>query len=87
MMLRMATIAERIKQFRGDRGLTQEAAARAADVSATTWRQWEYGRSKPSVDNLAPVACVLGVTPHDLLGWDDLAGSTDPAPVGGVANG
>lgn len=66
--------------------LTQQEAADAAGVSASTWRGWEAGRSVPRADALLRAAEALGVSPNDLFGWADRPGGSR-SPVGGVTNG
>lgn len=49
------------------RGLTQEAAARAAGLSRAAYRNLEAGLSEPRASTLVAVAKALGVSPADLL--------------------
>jgi len=59
--------AERIKQLRLARDLSQGDLAKGLHVAQTTVSQWESGR-KPSIDMLAQIADYFNVTTDYLLG-------------------
>ena len=56
-----------IRRARKQAGLSQEAAARAADVSLNTWGRWERGEIAISVERLRQVAGLLGTQAAALL--------------------
>lgn len=61
-------VAKRIKQARERRGLTQQALAEKAQLSAIYIRKLEAGeRESPSLGALERIAKVLGVKLVDLL--------------------
>ena len=70
-MADMSTIGGRIRHYRDITEMSQEAAAQAAGVSVTAWRQWEYGKTEPKARNIAPIARALGITPLELLDWEN----------------
>lgn len=59
--------AQRLKQYRKARGLTQQELAEALGVSNKSVSRWETG-GYPDVALLGPLAKALGVTVDDLLG-------------------
>lgn len=63
-------IAQRLKQWRDEKQLSQEDAARIAGVAQNTWSGWE--REPPnSLRALANLARVCGVSADYLLGVSD----------------
>ena len=54
--------AARLKRYRRERGLTQQALAEILGVSNSSVSRWESG-SYPDVPTLAALARVLGVDP------------------------
>ena len=71
MLPRMATtnVGRRLRALRLERGLTQEALARAARLDRITIISLEVGRHRrPALDSLMRLARALGTTPDDLLG-------------------
>lgn len=61
-------LQENIKQFRKDRGLTQEELAIRVNVVRQTVSKWEKGLSVPDADMLQRLSEVLEVTVSRLLG-------------------
>jgi len=61
------TTSEKIREARQAAGLSQEAAARKLDVSASTWAHWEQGVNEPRLEAFRRIAKLLGVNPGDLL--------------------
>ncbi|MDI3330660.1 MAG: hypothetical protein QJR09_07990 [Micrococcus sp.] len=61
---------EIIEQARLDRGLSLRAAATAAAISDSRWRQVAKGEPAPD-DTLAKMALAVGLTPTDLTGDPD----------------
>ena len=61
-------LAENIKTFRKQRGLSQEELAREADVTYSTLIKLESGSNKnPTVKTLQQIAQALDVTLDDLM--------------------
>ncbi|MBR3950057.1 MAG: helix-turn-helix transcriptional regulator [Oscillospiraceae bacterium] len=61
-------LQENIKNFRKERGLTQEELAIRLNVVRQTVSKWEKGLSVPDADMLQRLAEVLEVTVNQLLG-------------------
>ena len=57
----------KIKELRTERGITQEALARKADISLGYVTRLENGRHEPTLTTLAKIAKVLKVKVADLL--------------------
>ena len=71
-------LGDRLKEFRRQTGLTQEALADLVGVHPLTISHFECGRVEPSLDTLRRLAAALGVQPGDLLNQPD-------APAEGAA--
>lgn len=56
-----------LKVARENRGLTQPDLAEQTGIPLSTIRNWEQGRSVPSVERLARVTIALGIRADDLL--------------------
>jgi transcriptional regulator with XRE-family HTH domain len=73
-----------LQALRGEAGLSRLAAARRANVPATTLRHWEANRGFPNLPALLRLARVLGVSLERLAeGVEDPAereGRTRPFP-------
>ena len=63
----MSQIGKRIRTIRQQNGQTQEAIARAANVSNGTIIRVELGRNTPTLDTLTRIAAALNVPVGDLL--------------------
>lgn len=62
------TISENIRKLRAKLGLTQDDLAKKADIKYTTFIKVESGVvNKPSVQTMAKIAKVLGVSIEDLI--------------------
>ena len=61
-------LQENIKNFRKERGLTQEELAIRVNVVRQTVSKWEKGQSVPDADLLQRIAEVLEVSVSQLLG-------------------
>jgi transcriptional regulator with XRE-family HTH domain len=57
----MNSVGERIKAARKAAGLTQEQAARAADITTSTFQKLEAGNQMPRLDTAGRIAAALGV--------------------------
>jgi XRE family transcriptional regulator, fatty acid utilization regulator len=62
----MATIGQRIKEFRLARGLTQEQLAEKTNKYTTQINSWETGRGVPNRTSLRILADALNVTTDEL---------------------
>ncbi len=60
-------VGERIKKYRKEKGLSQEALAYSVFVSRTLITKYENGSAFPTEDNLKKIAEVLDVDPNELL--------------------
>lgn len=67
----MATLAENIKYFRKQQGLTQKDLAKKLNMAPTAISAWEVGRNKPLMDNIEQMARLFSIKKSELLG-DDL---------------
>jgi transcriptional regulator with XRE-family HTH domain len=63
----MSTFGERLQRLRSERGLSQEALARAVDVSVRTVARWEAGESGPGLKVAQLVAAALGCKLADFV--------------------
>lgn len=70
----------RIRQFRTQRGLSQEALAEQLDVSRQAVAKWERGASLPSTANLLALSSVFGISLPELTGAPDAAGPVTGGP-------
>lgn len=64
-------IAQRIKDLRLSKHLTQKELAQLLNVKPTTVSGWEIGRNEPSIDTLKDLARIFGVS------VDYMAGATE----------
>lgn len=62
-----------LARLRREAGMTQTEAARAVEVSQSTWSGWECGTRQITLVDAARVADMFGVS------LDELAGRTPPA--------
>ena len=62
-------LSRAIKRLRAERGLTQEALARRADISHGYVARLEIGRHDPKLSTLLKIAKALGTPIADLLSW------------------
>lgn len=60
-------LADRLRQLRKERGLSQKELARRAQIANTTLCDIEAGRMEPSVRTLIRLARALGVDLNSLL--------------------
>ena len=68
------TLSEKLQNLRRAAGLSQEALAERLGVTRQAVSKWETGEGKPDIDNLLPLAKLLGTTVDYLL--DD--GANEP---------
>lgn len=63
-------LAETIRRFRKERGLTQEQLAEALDVSVGAVSKWELGSSAPDLNRLVEMAEFFETSVDVLLGYE-----------------
>lgn len=63
-------VGARIREARERAGYTQEALARAADMTAQSVYRYERGRMEPGVARLERIAALLGVSIDWLVNGD-----------------
>lgn len=61
-------ISNRLRRLREERGLTQEAVARQADISWRHYQLLEQGGSTPRWSTLEKLAAAYGVDPLEITG-------------------
>ena len=70
-------IAERIKQYRKKRNLTQDALAQVLSVSPQSISKWECGDGYPDITLLPAIANYFEVTVDELIGNDEISAKED----------
>lgn len=63
---------KKLQGLRKQKGITQEALAKALYVSRTAISKWESGRGYPNIDSLKAIASFFDVSVDDLLSGDEL---------------
>lgn len=61
-------LSERIKQYRRERGYSQEQVARKLHITQGAVSQWELGLTAPNAQQVGALADLLGTTADELLG-------------------
>ena len=74
----MATIGERIKELRFEKGLTQKAMAQHLSVTVPTLSHWECNYQEPSSRDLGKLCDFFAVSADYLLGRTDDLGAFVP---------
>lgn len=62
-------LARNLRGARARADMTQEELAQAAGISSASLIAYENGKTVPLVSTLYDLACVLSVSPNDLLGY------------------
>lgn len=70
-------ISERIKKYRKDKDMTQEALAQALSVSPQSVSKWECGDGYPDITLLPAIANFFEVTVDELIGNDEISAKED----------
>ena len=70
-------ISERIKKYRKDKEMTQEALAQALSVSPQSISKWECGDGYPDITLLPAIANFFEVTVDELIGNDEISAKED----------
>lgn len=63
----MSEFAQRLKQLRIEKGITQKELADIVNVSQNAIYNWENGKREPSIDMISKLALALEVYTYDLL--------------------
>ena len=71
MNLKMEIFAERLKELRTEKGLSQRELAKAVGLTQGAITHWENGVRSPSGEALILLAKYFGVTSDYLLGLED----------------
>ena len=72
-------LAERLKQLRAEKGMTQVQLAQMLDVSKGTIAMWETSKRKPSFEILSKLSDIFDRRMDYILGYSDDASSPQPA--------
>lgn len=70
-------IGERIKKYRKEREMTQEALAQALSLSPQSVSKWECGDGYPDITLLPAIANYFEVTVDELIGNDEISARED----------
>ncbi len=76
----MPNFAQRLKELRTGRNLTQTRLAELLGISPRVYSRWETGDVTPHFDTIVRLADILGVT------LDELAGRTEASPEARIKN-
>ena len=71
-------LAERLKQLRAEKGMTQVQLAQMLDVSKGTVAMWETSKRKPSFEILSKLSDIFDRRMDYILGYSDDASSPQP---------
>jgi transcriptional regulator with XRE-family HTH domain len=66
--IEMEGFADRLREARAARGLTQARLAELLDVSPRVYNRWETSAAVPRLDTLVKIADILDVTLDELVG-------------------
>ena len=67
----MNKLAERIKELRLEKGLSQAELAKALSVTQTALGKWELGQRSPNVDMIINICNYFKVSSDYLIGLED----------------
>ena len=73
-----ANLARNVRQLRESRGLSQEQAAKLAELPRPTWGNLESGSANPTLSVLLRVAAILQVSLEELVGEPKAEGKLIP---------
>ena len=71
-----------LKKMRESTGLTQQQVADDLGLKVATYRTWEQGSVKITLENACNCAVALGCSPNDICGWYIDHPEDRPAPPG-----
>lgn len=78
-------LGKKLKHLRVTRDMTiKEVCAFRTMPSIPTWCCWEHSRTEPNATQIVRICHVFGITPNELLGWDETA--CHPGRYGGSDN-
>lgn len=60
-------MSDRLIALRNRSGLTPDSIADKLSITATNYRRYETGERRPTMEILARLACVLGVSMDELM--------------------
>ena len=75
-----------LKEIRQSRGINQKEMAERLCMPLSTYRTWEQGVSRISLETAYELAKLLDCTPNDLCGWYIDHPEDAPGAVGGRAD-
>lgn len=67
----MSALSTRLIELRKAKGLTQKNLADVLGVAPVSWQRFEYGSSKPKLENIITLADYFDVSVDYLLGRTD----------------
>lgn len=67
----MSTLSSRLIELRTSKGLTQKNLADYLGIAPVSWQRFEYGTSKPKLENIIAIADYFDVSIDYLLGRTD----------------
>ena len=67
---------ERLSALRKQNGLSQETLAEKLGVSRQAVSKWENGEAMPELSKLEVICQLFGVTPNELMGYEEKATAT-----------
>lgn len=70
-------LAEKLRQLRSLRGLTQREVAQVAGIDESTVRNYELARRMPKPEHVRSLAAALEVMPEALIPFDPAADHND----------
>ena len=70
-------IADKIKKYRKEQNMTQDALAQALGVSPQSVSKWECGDGYPDITLLPSIANFFEVTVDELIGNDVISAKED----------
>lgn len=70
-------LAEKLRQLRSLRGLTQREVAQVAGIDESTVRSYELARRMPKPEHVRSLAAALEVMPEALIPFDPAADTTN----------
>ena len=68
----MPNFANRLKQIRTERKVTQKELAEYLNVSQNAIFNWENEKREPPLETISKIADFFSVTPAYIMGWEDL---------------
>jgi len=78
-MMRESKFAERLREVRAAKGISQRDVALALGISDVSYGAWERGQAEPSIGKLEKLCGMFGVSADSLLGLEPFR-----KPVGAI---